>query len=201
MHQEHDQRDDHRHQAERESHAFAGRGTGILIDSEGDGLGNAGYIAGDDDGRAEFAQAAGEQQGRTGDQAGHRKGQNHRQQGIVPAGAKGAGGIDQLRINALHADAQGTHQQREAYHRGGDYRGLQSEDYPNACVIEQGAQPPLLAQQEQQEIADHHWWQGQRQINKHFQHDLAAESDKRDQVGDGKTERQRQQGCGERNLD
>ena len=78
----------------------------------------------------------------------------------MPAGAKGAGGIDQLRINVLHADAQGTHQQREAYHSRGDYRSLQSEDYPNACVIEQRTQPPLLAQQEQQEIAHHHRRQG-----------------------------------------
>ena len=192
--QQHEKGKDDGDQAQGQCHAVAAGDVGVLVDGQGNRLGHPGNVAGDDDGGAEFPQAAGEHEGGAGQQRAAGEGQNDGKEGIVPMRAEGARGLDELTVDPLHADADGTHQERKADHRRGDHRRMPGEDDADSQRLQPAADPALLAETQQQQIADHHRRQDQGEVDDPVEHRLAPHAGEDEQIGGGETEGKRGQG-------
>src|SRR6267142_764074 len=176
-------RQQHRDDAQAHRGFVAGWSLRIGIDSERQRARLAGDVRHESDGRAELAEAARKGEQHAGDDAGESQRQSHGEKYSEPARAQRARGGLELAVYRLERKPDRAHHQRETHdarrERGA---GPAERDDDAEPLLEDRAQGPAPAEQQQKEEPDHDGWEHQRQVHDRIEQRFPGEARARQRV-------------------
>ena len=180
------------HQPQRRGVAV--RGLDQRIDRRGDGLGLAGNIRHEGNGRAEFADRLGKAEHHAGQHARQRQRQCDGQEHPERRGTQRLRRLFQPPVNRFDRQPDRAHQERKRHHAAGQRSsGPAKREYDAEMIGKPRADQAAASERQQQEIAGDDRRQHQRQVDQRVEHRLAPEIAPRQQPRHGDPERRRHQ--------
>ena len=148
------------------------------VDRQRQGARLAGNVGDEGDDRAELAEARGERGDHAGDDAGKRERQRQVDQPVEPARAQRLGGLVQALIGAFQREADRPHLEGEGDDRRGQRRAGPAEHEADAEGLRTATRParPRVPKVSQQQEADRHRRQDQRQMDDAVDQRLAGKA-------------------------
>ena len=188
--------DEDRYQHQPQRRGVAVRRLDQRIDRRRNGLGLAGNVRDEGNGRAEFADRLGKAEHHAGQHARQRQRQRDGQEHPPGRRAERGRGLLEPAVDRLDRQPDRPHQQRKRHHAAGQRGAGPAEREHDAEMIGQPrADQAALAEGQQQQIAGNDRRQHQRQIDQRIDQRLAPEIAPRQQPRDADPDWRRDQGC------